>query len=126
METTGFTLKEIQKLNDEINDLLKEKLPVYIKFKLHTVKKKIANDVESSQTLQKELFEKHGYKENGVYRIKMEGESYELFLKEQEELLNQVISLEYEPFKLSILENVESNFSLDLFFKLTLKDITIP
>jgi len=126
MEKLELTLKELQKLNDEITDLLKEKLPVYIKFKLHTLKKRMINDVESTQTLQKELFEKHGYKENGVYRIKMEGESYELFTKEQEELLKQTVNLEYEPFKLSVLENVESNFNLDTFFKLIIKDTVIP
>ena|SRR6188768_2434487 len=123
MEKTEFTLAEVQKLNDEIVDLLKEKLPVYIKFKLHTLKKRLANDVDSAQTLQKELFEKYGYKENGTYRIKMDNGNYELFLKEQEELLKQKVEIEYEQFKLSVLENVESNANLDMFFKLIIKDI---
>lgn len=122
MEKIELTLNELEKLNNEITDLLKEKLPVYIKFKLHTLKKKMANDVDSSQTLQKELFEKYGYKDKGVYKIKMEGDNYELYLKDQDELSKQKVSLEYEQFKLSILENVESNSNLDIFFKLIIKD----
>jgi len=123
MEKIEFTLAEIQKLNEEISDLLKEKLPVYMKFKLHTLKKKMKDDVDSAQTLQKELFEKYGYKENGTYRIKMDNGNYELFLKEQEELLKHKVELEYEQLKLSVFENVESSANLDMFFKLIIKDI---
>ena len=115
-------LAEVQKLNIEVEGLLKEKLPVYIKFKLHTLKKRMHDSVESMQAIQKELFEKYGYKDNGSYKIRMDSENYTIFTKEMEELSKQNVELEYEPIKLSTIENVESSDNLDIFFKLVIQD----
>lgn len=118
MQKIELPLSDVQKLNMEITDLLTARLPVYIKFKLHTLKKKMHDSVETGQNIEKELFEKYGYKDNGTYKIKIDTENYTKFNEEKEELMKEKIELEYEPFKLSVIENVETTASLDIFFKL--------
>ena len=118
MQKIGLTLLHIQKLDKEIEDLLKDKLPIHVKFKLHTLQKKLHSSVEIATKIEKELFEKYGYKDNGSYKIKMDSENYTIFSKEMEELMKEVVEIDYEPFNLSLIENVETNAALNIFFKL--------
>jgi len=118
METISLTLTDVLKLNEEVDGLIKEKLPVYVKFWLHKLKKEIAPDVEASQSTQKELFEKYGYEENGMWKIKNDSEGYKTYVAETEAMLKQIIPVEYNPFKLSSIENIETIVPLDVFFRL--------
>jgi len=118
MEKKTLTLSEVLKLNEELDGLIKERLPVYVKFWVHKLKKSIMPDVDSAQVSQKELFDKYGYQENGLFKIKTDGEGYKIYMEETDKMMKQPIEIEYNPFKISSIENIETNVPLDIFFKL--------
>ncbi len=118
METKKLTLAEVLRLNEELDGLVKEKLPVFVKFWVHKLRKSIQSDVEATQVAQKDLFDKYGYEENGMLKIKTEGEGYKIYVSETEKMMKQEIEVSYNPFKLSSIENIDTNVALDVFFRL--------
>ena len=105
-------------MNEEVDGLIREKLPVYIKFWLHKLKKHLTPNVDASTASQKELFDKYGYQENGLFKIKTDTEGYKIYTSETEKMMKQEVEIEYNPFKLSSIENIETSVPLDVFFKL--------
>ena len=120
MEKIKLTVAESLKLNEEIDGLINEKLPVHVKFSLHNLKKKVVGYVESFQSTQKELFDKYGYQDGGMYKINKDSEGYKTFVEETDKLMKQEVEIDYNPFKLSTFENIETIVPLDVFFKLVI------
>lgn len=118
MEKTKLLLSEVLKLNEEVDRLIKEKLPIDVKFWLHKLKKNIQPNVDSAQASQKELFEKYGYQEDGMFKIKSDSDGWEIYKVETDKMMKQEIEVEYNPFKLSSMKDFITEVDLNIFFNL--------
>jgi len=121
MDKKTLPLSEVLKLNDEVDGLIKEKLPIYFKFWLHKLRKNIIPNIDAAQVSQKELFDKYGYEEDGLIKIKPEGEGYKIYMAETEKMMKQPIEIEYNPFDISTIKTLETSVALDIFFKLVVE-----
>ena len=146
MEKSSLKLHEYYTLEAELNGLtnqqsgeviskglLNEKLSLVAKFWLNELGKKVASEKESVEKLREELIKKLGTEEEGQVFIKMYDEvkdeegntvsrsltsNFIEFNQEYEKLLSEEKELEYRPFELSELANVETEGNLNVFFKL--------
>ena len=133
LETELFGVKNQQTGEVTSKGLLNEKLSLVAKFWLNELGKKVASEKESVEKLREELIKKLGTEEEGQVFIKMYDEvkdeegntvsrsltsNFIEFNQEYEKLLSEEKELEYRPFELSELANVETEGNLNVFFKL--------
>lgn len=133
LETELFGVKNQQTGEVTSKGLLNEKLSLVAKFWLNELGKKVASEKESVEKLREELIKKLGTEEEGQVFIKMYDEvkdeegntvsrsltsNFIEFNQEYEKLLSEEKDLEYRPFDLSELANVETEGNLNVFFKL--------
>ena len=133
LETELFGVKNQQTGEVTSKGLLNEKLSLVAKFWLNELGKKVASEKESVEKLREELIKKLGTEEEGQVFIKMYDEvkdeegntvsrsltsNFIEFNQEYEKLLSEEKELEYRPFDLSELANVETEGNLNVFFKL--------
>ena len=133
LETELFGVKNQQTGEVTSKGLLNEKLSLVAKFWLNELGKKVASEKESVEKLREELIKKLGTEEEGQVFIKMYNEvkdeegntvsrsltsNFIEFNQEYEKLLSEEKELEYRPFELSELANVETEGNLNVFFKL--------
>jgi hypothetical protein len=148
MEKISLKLYEFYSLDSELNGvtnqqtgekvsagLLAEKLKLSDKYWLTELSKKAAAEKAAVEALKEELIKKHGEAdETGNISIPMyidivkdeegnvvEGKNNPKFIEFQNEfnlLLQEEKELEYKPFQLSALENIESDGNYPTFFKL--------
>jgi hypothetical protein len=133
LETELFGVKNQQTGEVTSKGLLNEKLSLVAKFWLNELGKKVASEKESVEKLREELIKKLGTEEDGQVFIKMYDEvkdeegntvsrsltsNFIEFNQEYEKLLSEEKDLEYRPFDLSELANVETEGNLNVFFKL--------
>ena len=133
LETELFGVKNQQTGEVTSKGLLNEKLSLVSKFWLNELGKKVASEKESVEKLREELIKKLGTEEEGQVFIKMYDEvkdeegntvsrsltsNFIEFNQEYEKLLSEEKELEYRPFELSELANVETEGNLNVFFKL--------
>ena len=133
LETELFGVKNQQTGEVTSKCLLNETLSLVAKFWLNELGKKVASEKESVEKLREELIKKLGTEEEGQVFIKMYDEvkdeegntvsrsltsNFIEFNQEYEKLLSEEKELEYRPFELSELANVETEGNLNVFFKL--------
>ena len=133
LEAELFGVKNQQTGEVTSKGLLNEKLSLVAKFWLNELGKKVASEKESVEKLREELIKKLGTEEEGQVFIKMYDEvkdeegntvsrsltsNFIEFNQEYEKLLSEEKELEYRPFELSELANVETEGNLNVFFKL--------
>ena len=133
LETELFGVKNQQTGEVTSKGLLNEKLSLVAKFWLNELGKKVASEKERVEKLREELIKKLGTEEEGQVFIKMYDEvkdeegntvsrsltsNFIEFNQEYEKLLSEEKELEYRPFDLSELANVETEGNLNVFFKL--------
>jgi hypothetical protein len=148
MEKISLKLYEFYNLDSELNGvtnqqtgekvsagLLAEKLKLADKYWLTELSKKAAAEKATVESLKEELIKKHGEAdETGNISIPMyidivkdeegnivDGKNNPKFIEFQNEfnlLLQEEKELEYKPFQLSALENIESDGNYPTFFKL--------
>ena len=133
LEAELFGVKNQQTGEVTSKGLLNEKLSLVAKFWLNELGKKVASEKESVEKLREELIKKLGTDEEGQVFIKMYDEvkdeegntvsrsltsNFIEFNQEYEKLLSEEKELEYRPFELSELANVETEGNLNVFFKL--------
>jgi len=133
LEAELFGVKNQQTGEVTSKGLLNEKLSLVAKFWLNELGKKVASEKESVEKLREELIKKLGTEEEGQVFIKMYDElkdeegnivsrsltsNFIEFNQEYEKLLSEEKELEYRPFDLSELANVETEGNLNVFFKL--------
>ena len=133
LEAELFGVKNQQTGEVTSKGLLNEKLSLVSKFWLNELGKKVASEKESVEKLREELIKKLGTEEEGQVFIKMYDElkdeegnivsrsltsNFIEFNQEYEKLLSEEKELEYRPFDLSELANVETEGNLNVFFKL--------
>ena len=133
LEAELFGVKNQQTGEVTSKGLLNEKLSLVAKFWLNELGKKVATEKESVEKLREELIKKLGTEEDGQVFIKMYDEvkdeegnvvsrsltsNFIEFNQEYEKLLSEEKDLEYRPFDLSELANVETEGNLNVFFKL--------
>ena len=148
MEKISLKLYEFYNLDSELNGvtnqqtgekvsagLLAEKLKLTDKYWLTELAKKVAAEKTTVESLKEELIKKHGETdETGNISIPMyidivkdeegnivDGKNNPKFIEFQNEfnlLLQEEKELEYKPFQLSALENIESDGNYPTFFKL--------
>jgi len=133
LEAELFGVKNQQTGEVTSKGLLNEKLSLVAKFWLNELGKKVASEKESVEKLREELIKKLGTEEEGQVFIKMYDEvkdeegntvsrsltsNFIEFNQEYEKLLSEEKDLEYRPFDLSELANVETEGNLNVFFKL--------
>jgi len=133
LETELFGVKNQQTGEVTSKGLLNEKLSLVSKFWLNELGKKVATEKESVEKLREELIKKLGTEEEGQIFIKMYDEvkdeegnvisrsltsNFIEFNQEYEKLLSEEKELEYRPIELAELSNVETEGSLNVFFKL--------
>lgn len=133
LETELFGVKNQQTGEVTSKGLLNEKLSLVAKFWLNELGKKVASEKESVEKLREELIKKLGTEEEGQIFIKMYDEvkdeegnvisrsltsNFIEFNQDYEKLLSEEKDLEYRPFDLSELANVETEGNLNVFFKL--------
>jgi hypothetical protein len=148
MEKISLKLYEFYNLDSELNGvtnqqtgekvsagLLAEKLKLADKYWLTELSKKAAAEKATVESLKEELIKKHGEAdETGNISIPMyidivkdeegnivDGQNNPKFIEFQNEfnlLLQEEKELEYKPFQLSALENIESDGNYPTFFKL--------
>ena len=133
LETELFGVKNQQTGEVTSKGLLNEKLSLVAKFWLNELGKKVASEKESVEKLREELIKKLGTEEERQVFIKMYDEvkdeegntvsrsltsNFIEFNQEYEKLLSEEKELEYRPFELSELANVETEGNLNVFFKL--------
>ena len=133
LEAELFGVKNQQTGEVTSKGLLNEKLSLVSKFWLNELGKKVASEKESVEKLREELIKKLGTEEEGQVFIKMYDEvkdeegntvsrsltsNFIEFNQEYEKLLSEEKELEYRPFELSELANVETEGNLNVFFKL--------
>jgi len=148
MEKISLKLYEFYNLDSELSGvtnqqtgekvsagLLAEKLKLTDKYWLTELSKKVAAEKTSVESLKEDLIKKHGEAdETGNISIPMyidivkdeegkvvDGKNNPKFIEFQNEfnlLLQEEKELEYKPFQLSALENIESDGNYPIFFKL--------
>jgi hypothetical protein len=148
MEKISLKLYEFYNLDSELNGvtnqqtgekisagLLAEKLKLTTKYWLTELSKKVAAEKAGVESLKEELIKKHGEAdETGNISIPMyidivkdeegkvvDGKNNPKFIEFQNEfnlLLQEEKELEYKPFQLNELENIESDGNYPTFFKL--------
>ena len=133
LEAELFGVKNQQTGEVTSKGLLNEKLSLVSKFWLNELGKKVASEKESVEKLREELIKKLGTEEEPQDFIKMYDEvkdeegntvsrsltsNFIEFNQEYEKLLSEEKELEYRPFELSELANVETEGNLNVFFKL--------
>ena len=148
MEKISLKLYEFYNLESELNGvtnqqtgekisagLLAEKLKLTDKYWLTELAKKVAAEKAGVESLKEDLIKKHGEAdETGNISIPMyidivkdeegnivDGKNNPKFIEFQNEfnlLLQEEKELEYKPFQLSALENIESDGNYPTFFKL--------
>jgi hypothetical protein len=133
LEAELFGVKNQQTGEVTSKGLLNEKLSLVAKFWLNELGKKVAAEKESVEKLREELIKKLGTEEEGQVFIKMYDEvkdeegnvvsrsltqNFIEFNQEYDKLLNEEKEIEYRPFELSELANVETEGNLNVFFKL--------
>jgi len=133
LEAELFGVKNQQTGEVTSKGLLNEKLSLVAKFWLNELGKKVATEKESVEKLREELIKKLGTEEDGQVFIKMYDEvkdeegnvvsrsltsNFIEFNQEYDKLLSEEKEIEYRPFELSELANVETEGNLNVFFKL--------
>ena len=133
LEAELFGVKNQQTGEVTSKGLLNEKLSLVAKFWLNELGKKVATEKESVEKLREELIKKLGTEEEGQIFIKMYDEvkdeegnvvsrsltsNFIEFNQEYDKLLSEEKEIEYRPFELSELANVETEGNLNVFFKL--------
>lgn len=129
MAKVTLNMGEVSALNKELGELLRSKIEVTIKFWLHDLKKKIADDAKTTDTMQVELMREYGdVRDNvdgSVSARFPDKEKYKVFTEELEKVLAQEKEYEYKRFKLSSFKGIEALTDLEVFFKLATNDLPI-
>jgi hypothetical protein len=125
-----LTLSEVVSLFIELNGdgkafkgLLKQKMGMKQKALLHRLEKVVREEMQTYESLRKELFEKHGNEPDKTGSITVPPENIEAFKKELDELMAtekplNISTLWTTPLTLTDLESVETDEYYPTVFKI--------
>ena len=116
-----ISLREVVDMKQSLESLLKLSLPAKVSFRLGKVFRQIQQEQRDFEGQRENLIRKYGSENKDKNEVRVLNENIDSFMKEVNSLLEEKISINYEPMSISDLNNVsisvEDMSVLSLFFK---------